>query len=213
MGLDIIAVTDHNSAENVIAAKKAAAHTDLTVLAGMEITSSEEAHILALFDDVERIEELQETVYDNLLPGVNDEKRFGDQIVVNEKEEVLDFNQRLLITATELTAHSIVNTIHSLGGLSIASHIDKDIFSIISQLGFIPDDLKFDALEMSPGIDREKAEQLFMLYNSYTWMSSSDAHHLRDIGKRTTGFFMKEPTIKEMALAIKNINGRGVEWK
>jgi hypothetical protein len=213
MGLDIIAVTDHNSAENVIAAKKAAAHTDLTVLAGMEITSSEEAHILALFDDVERIEELQETVYDNLLPGVNDEKRFGDQIVVNEKEEVLDFNQRLLITATELTAHSIVNTIHSLGGLSIASHIDKDIFSIISQLGFIPDDLKFDALEMSPGIDREKAEQLFMLYNSYTWMSSSDAHHLHDIGKRTTGFFMKEPTIKEMALAIKNINGRGVEWK
>ena len=84
-GIDIIAITDHNSAENVVAAKKAAEDTDLTVLAGMEITTSEEAHILALFDDIESSIKLQDIVYEHLLPGENDEKRFGEQIVVMRK--------------------------------------------------------------------------------------------------------------------------------
>jgi hypothetical protein len=211
--IDIIAITDHNSAENVVATRKAAENFNITVFAGMEITSSEEAHILALFDKVEDIMKLQEIVYANLLPGENDEKRFGEQIVVNEKDEVLAFNKRLLIAATKLTAHSIVNTIRSLGGLAIASHIDKDTFSIISQLGFIPEDLKFDALEMSPKIDRKKADILFEQYNSFAWVSSSDAHYLADIGKRVTDFYMHTPSIKEMLIALKNINGRRVEWK
>ena len=212
-GLDIIAITDHNSAENTIAAIKASENMSLTVLAGMEITSSEEAHILAFFDNADNIMELQDIIYKNLLPGENDEKLFGEQIVVNEKDEVLSFNKRLLIGATMLTAQEIVDTIHSLGGISVASHIDKDAFSIISQLGFITEDLEFDALEMSPNITREKVEETFATYNSFAWISSSDAHYINDIGKRTTGFFMNEPTLEEMALAMKKLDGRKVEWR
>ncbi len=211
-GLDIIAITDHNSAENITAAKKAAENTEITVLAGMEVASFEEAHILAVFDDIESVMRLQDVVYENLLPGENDAGQFGDQIVVNEKDEVLNFNNRLLIAATTLTAHSVINIIHSLCGLSIASHIDRDAFGIISQLGFIPEDLKFDALEISPGTDKEKAEHLFKDYNSFVWVSSSDAHYLEDIGRRTTSFFMKEPTIAEITSAIKKSDGRRVEW-
>lgn len=212
-GLDIIAITDHNSAENIIAAQKAAQNTGLTVLAGMEVASAEEAHILAIFDGIESAMNLQSVVYENLLPGKNDTKRFGDQIVVNEKDKVLSFNKRLLIAATTLSSNDIVNIIHSLGGLSIASHIDRDAFSIISQLGFIPEDLKFDALEISPLIDKETAEHLFKDYNSFTWFSSSDAHNLENIGERTTSFFINEPTIAEMTSAMKNIDGRKVEWE
>jgi hypothetical protein len=212
-GIDIIAITDHNSAENAAAAQRAAGSTDLTVLAGMEISSSEEAHILALFDSIEGIMKLQDIVYDNLMPGENDEKLFGEQIVVNEKDEVLDFNKKLLIGATMLTAQEIIDTIHSFGGLSVASHIDKDAFSIISQLGFITEDLAFDALEMSPNITRDQAEESFGSYHSFAWISSSDAHYINDIGKRTTSFLMNEPTIEEMALAMKKIDGRKVEWK
>jgi PHP family Zn ribbon phosphoesterase len=211
-GIDIIAITDHNSAENVIAAKKAARDTGLTVLSGMEITTSEEAHILALFDDIESIIKLQDIIYKNLMPGENDEKRFGEQIVVNEKDEVLDFNRRLLIAATELSVYSAVNTIHSLGGLSIASHIDKEVFSVISQLGFIPDNVKFNALEMSCHMDRKRAEELFVIYNSYAWISSSDAHYLDDIGKRTTTFVMNEPTTEDMVSAFNKIGERRVVW-
>ena len=208
--LDIIAITDHNSAENVIAAQKTAADTELTVLAGMEITSSEEAHILALFESVEDILKLQDIVYENLLPGENDEKRFGEQIVVNEKDEVLSFNKRLLIAATALTASSIVDTIHSIGGLAVASHIDREAFSIISQLGFIPDDLEFDALEISPRTNREEALTMFDNYNSYAWISSSDAHDVENIGQRTTSFYINNPTIEEISSAFKCVDGRRV---
>ena len=212
-GIDIIAVTDHNSAENIIAVINSAKGSDVTVLAGMEITSSEEAHILALFDDIDSILSLQEIIYKNLLPGENNEKRFGEQIVVNAADEVEYFNKRLLIAATALEAGSIVNTIHSLGGIAVASHIDKTTFSIISQLGFIPEDLLFDALEMSPNISRENAEQSFKKYDTATWVSSSDAHRISEIGQRTTIFYMKRPTLQEMKLALEKIDGRKVEWR
>ena len=212
-GIDIIAITDHNSAENVIASQKAACDSGLTVLAGMEVTSSEEAHILALFENAESVMQLQDRIYENLLPGTNDERRFGEQIVVNEKDEVAGFNTRLLITATTIDSLSMVEMIHSLGGLAVASHVDKGTFSIISQLGFIPDDLRFDALEMSPHIDRDQSGQKFGKYNTIGWITSSDAHYIRDIGQRTTSFFMKNPTLAEMALAFKNADGRRVEWK
>jgi PHP family Zn ribbon phosphoesterase len=211
-GIDIVAITDHNSAENVIAARKAAEQAGITVLSGMEITSSEEAHILALFDNAGSVMKLQDIVYKNLLPGENDEKLFGEQIVVNEKDEVMDFNKRLLIGATALSAKTIVDSIHNLGGIAIASHIDRDAFSIVSQLGFIPEDLKFDALEMSCNIERAKALIFYKEYNAYAWVTSSDAHDIEDIGKKTSDFLMKEPTIEEMKMALKNIDGRKVEW-
>ena len=212
-GIDIIAVTDHNSAENVLAAQKAAWDRDLTVLAGMEIASSEEAHIIALFDDAEKAVTLQDIVYSNMLPMENDEKMYGEQIVVNEKDEVLGFNKRLLISATMLPAQDIIDTIHSLEGLAVASHIDREAFSIISQLGFITEEMGFDAIEMSSNIDRNTAETTFKMYNSYAWISSSDAHYPEDIGKRTVSFFIEGPTIKEMSLAFRNEDGRKVVWK
>jgi PHP family Zn ribbon phosphoesterase len=212
-GIDIIAVTDHNSAENVLAAQRAALDKDLTVLAGMEIASSEEAHIIALFNKVETVIALQDIVYANMLPEENDERMYGEQIIANEHDEVLGFNKRLLIGGTLLPAQDIMNTIHSLGGLVVASHIDKEAFSIISQLGFITEDMGFDALEMSPNMDRNTAEITFQMYNSYAWISSSDAHFPEDIGKRTVSFFMREPTIEEMSLAFKNEDGRKVVWE
>lgn len=210
--IDIIAITDHNSAENIISTQKAAVNKNTTVLAGMEITSSEEAHILALFDDIEGIQKLQDIVYRNLQSGENNENLFGEQIVVNENDEVLDFNKKLLIGATSLSAQEIVKTIHSLGGIAVASHVDREAFSIISQLGFIPKDLQFDALEISPKINKGKAEFSFRGYRFFPWITSSDAHWLKDMGRRTTGFYMHEPTIEEMRMALRNIEGRKVEW-
>jgi hypothetical protein len=221
-GIDIIAITDHNSAENVDAACKAALKTGITVLAGMEVTSSEEVHILALFKNIEKVMKLQELVYNNLLKfdipassrsSLKEGKWAMEQVVVNENDEVLRFNNRLLISSTTLNTYEIVENTHRLGGISIASHIDRDAFGILSQLGFIPDDLNLDAVEMSPSINRKTAEELYSAYTSIPWTTSSDAHFLKDIGIKTTVFLIKEPTIEEIASALKNIDGRKVEWE
>ncbi len=211
--LNIIAITDHNSAENVIAAKKAAESTGLTVLAGMEVTTNEEVHILAIFNDIEDVLKLQDVVYENLLHIENNAPDLiggFNQVVVNEKNEVLSFNNRLLIAATQLTAYSVADTIHSLGGLAIASHIDREVFGIISHLGFIPPDLKLDALEISPNTSLEKAKKIFDEYSHIPWITSSDAHNLNDIGKVSTGFLMHDSTFEELCMAIKGVDGRKV---
>lgn len=212
-GLDIIAITDHNSAENVEAARTAAEGKGLVVLAGMEVTSSEEVHVLALFESPDRAGLLQDMVYENLSTGENDERLYGHQLVVNENDEIMDFNKRLFIGATSLSALAILDLVRSLGGLSIASHIDREAFSVISQLGFIPEDLRFDALELSPRMSMERAESSFGNLKRFPWVSFSDAHHIDDIGKRVTAFTIEEPTFSEIRNAFARIGGRSILWE
>jgi len=204
-GIDIIGICDHNSSENSLAVMKAAMKTDIKVIPGLEVTSQEEVHVLALFDKVETALKLQELVYENL-PGENDEKVFGRQVIVNEKEEVEGFNNKLLIGATTIPLEEVIRLIHSFDGIAIASHIDKEAFSIISQLGFIPENLALDALEISPRITYEKAIKTYP-YN-YPITCSSDAHYPDDIGKGYTFFLLEEGSLAEIKKALKNEGGR-----
>lgn len=203
--IDILGICDHNSAENTPALIKSAQKHHLWVLPGLEITSQEEVHILALFDDPQPAFELQEIIYQNL-PGENDEKAFGLQVVVNEEDEVIRFNQKLLIGASALTVEEVIQTIHSLHGLSIAAHVDKEAFSLLGQLGFIPENLRLDALEISPNTSLDEARKKFK--NNYPITCSSDAHYPHDIGKGYTSFFLKECTVAEIKKALKNEEGR-----
>jgi PHP family Zn ribbon phosphoesterase len=210
LGINIIAVCDHNSAENVAVTRDLAREKGISVIPGMEISSSEEVHILGLFRDLEDALKMQAVVYDNLQPGENDEDRFGMQVVVNEIDEVMGFNRRLLFGATLLPVDRIVGLIHEFGGIAIASHIDREGFGIIGQLGFIPPEIEFDALEISRRISIDKALRTFAGYRHIPWVTSSDAHCLEDIGKRTTGLLLHHSTFEELRLALKGIGDRGV---
>ncbi|MFH0777630.1 MAG: PHP domain-containing protein [Candidatus Eisenbacteria bacterium] len=205
--LDIIGICDHNSAENVAAVRAAAAGCNVSVLPGLEITSQEEVHVLALFAEPEPAARMQEIVY-GCLPGKNDEEAFGVQVVVNEEGEVLSFNDRLLIGASTLSIEEIVDNIHALDGLAIASHIDREGFSIIGQLGFIPENLELDALEISPRIPYGEALTRFTSHHPLT--CGSDAHYLEDIGKGFTSLYMEEPTTREIKKALSFQFGRRV---
>jgi PHP family Zn ribbon phosphoesterase len=213
MGLHLIAVTDHNSAENAEAAIRFAAGKGLAVFPGMEVTSSEEVHILGIFKNMQDAALMQMLVYENLPPEENDEGYYGHQVVVNEHDEVLAFNRRLLITATSLSSSAIVEAIQSFDGLSIASHIDRESFSVLSQLAFIPDTLRFDALEISPMMERDEAEETFTGLKRFPWVSFSDAHYVRDIGRRFTTFAIREPTFSEIRKALGGIDGREIYWE
>ncbi len=206
-GLQIIAITDHNSAEN-IPAFNAIKYEDIKVFAGMEITTSEEVHVLALFEDYEKIKPLQEIVYETL-EGAEFDDRLGYQLVVNEKEEILSFVKRPLIGATKLNVFEIVKLIHRYNGLAIASHIDKEVFSIISQLGFIPEDIIFDGLEVSVYTDINEAKKRFGNLKA-PLIRSSDSHHLHEIGRAYTEFFIKAPSLEEIKKALRGEDGRRV---
>lgn len=207
--IDIIAICDHNSAENVRAAINVGADYEITILAGMEITSVEEAHILALFDNAEAVLDLQKKVYENLA-GENNEDVFGEQIIANEFDEVEGYNKRLLIGATALTIKTLVYEIHKRNGLAIAAHVDRQSFSIIGQLGFIPPDLELDALEISANINRPRAVERFPEIIKFPLITSSDAHFLQDIGKARTSFLLEEPTLNEIKKAFIVEDGRKV---
>jgi len=202
MGLDVIGICDHNTAENVVAVKKAGKKESL-VMGGMEVTSREEVHILALFDNNEDLFSLQQIVYENL-HGKNDTRVFGEQIIVDEKDEIIGTNQRLLIGATDLTVDKIVDTVHFLNGLCFASHIDRERFSIIGQLGFIPDGLKLDAAEVSPKTITSEFNQTY----GVPLVTFSDAHTIQDIGNSYTEFLINEPSVAEIKKALLNEDGR-----
>ena len=176
----------------------------------MELTSQEEVHVLAIFNSAEDVAAMQEIVYDTLQSGINDEFGIGYQLVVNELDEILDYNKRLLIGATSLSLGELVKNIHAFGGIAVASHIDRQNFSVISQLGFIPDDVSFDALEISYAMDLQDATVQFGRYTGIPWVTSSDAHSLADIGRRYTTFLLNEPTFDEIAQAFKG--ERTIQW-
>jgi len=202
-GLNIIGICDHNSAENVSAVKKSAEKEMIYIISGMEVTSKEEVHILALFDEEEKLFSLQEVVYENLR-GTNNERLYGEQVVVNENDEVIGFNRKLLIGATEIPVNRVVELIHQLNGLAIASHVDREGFSIIGQLGFIPEELPLDALEILTLLSKSK------LQSGLPIIISSDAHCLKDIGKGYTYFLMSNVNMSEIKKCLYGREGREV---
>ena len=202
IGLDMIGVCDHNSAENVAAVAKAGLREGLSVIAGMEITSREEAHILGLFEDERDLMEMQDLVYENL-PGENYEESFGPQTVVDEWDRVVGENHRLLIGATALTVEQLVDEIHKHSGLAIASHVDRERFSLIGQLGFIPDGLGLDAVEVSRP---PSAGQVY----DYPVVTFSDAHFLEDIGRSCTHFVIEDLSVGEIGKALRSEMGRRI---
>ena len=207
--LDIIGICDHNSSENVASVQKAASGHPLTVFPGMEVSSKEEVHTLALFDNMSHLQRFQRVIYDNL-PGENDEDYFGCQAIVNESDEVEGFNKYLLIGATSLSLQEIIGHIHRLGGLAIASHIDRESFSVIGQLGFIDPTFAFDALEVTPRLGLAKARETFPDLGNYPFITSSDAHFLRDIGTTCTEMWMAEGSFQELCMALRGEAGRRV---
>ena len=204
VGLHVISITDHNMVENCLYANEIGKKLGITVLFGMELQTLEEIHLLAFFDTYNLALAFQEKIY-SLLPDIqNDADYFGDQVVVNEENEIIRFENRLLLNSAQISITDATTWIKNHGGIAIPSHIDSPTFSIISQLGYIPDDLPFDALEVR---NKEKATELLSLImkKDIPFVSFSDAHYLVDIGKRRIELDLEEPNCTEISGALKQL--------
>jgi hypothetical protein len=202
--LDIIAVTDHNSGKNARAVMEAAADLPLTVIPGMEVQSREEVHLLSLFSSVEALEEWDAYIYKYLPDVHNDPAIFGYQAIVDKEGYVLRFEERLLINSLDLSLEEVVKGVRDRHGICVAAHVDREAFSIINQLGYIPADLPIAAVEITGG-------QRGKMPEGYEVVMASDAHKQRAIGQRRTLFLLEAPTLEELHQGLRREGGRRVE--
>lgn len=212
-GLNLIAVTDHNACHNAQAVMEAAVNTNIHVFPGMELQSKEEVHLLCLFDSLEPCREWQEKVFQALPVMANNEELFGPQYVVNAAGEWLRTEQRLLSTSADMTLEEIVDRVDALGGVVIPAHVDRPSFSLLSNLGLIPENLPVKALEVTPYFDQTKDLPKWPQLKDRCLIVNGDAHRLREIQNRTL-FLMAHPAIEEVLLAFAGQQGRqvSVEW-
>ncbi len=207
--LDLIVICDHNTAENAAATVREGARQGLAVLPGIEICSKEEVHLVTVFKEIEDTLKMQEFIYKHLT-GKNQPEVFGHQVVADEHDHVLGENPRLLIGATRLSLNDIVKKVHQLAGICISSHVDRPSYSLIGQLGFIPENLPLDAVEVSYRVPLNKARSQIPGIGNYPCVTSSDAHFLHDIGKVWTELVLAAPTLQELILALAGTDGRRI---
>lgn len=204
-GIEIIAITDHNCTKNVKGVFEAAKGTNLKIFYGIEITTKEEVHLLAYFPSLKKINCFNNFVEKNI-DKTNDRKVFDEQIIANGKDEILGFCKYNLFSAVKKSIGFIVEEIHLLGGLAIPAHIDREGFGIIGQLGFFPENIKFDGVEC---YDRNSS-LISDILKKYGSLTSSDAHKLEEIGKRKTMLKIKEPLFNEFVKALNFKDGREI---
>lgn len=208
--IDILGITDHNSTRHCRLITKLAADAGIFVLCGAEITSEEEVHCLAFMPGFDTLNILQEYL-DAHLPDIkNDVNKFGYQVQVDEEEQIIHEEEKLLISALDQSIDEIADFVHRHGGIFIPAHINRPAFGLISQLGFVPPDLNFDALELSRHISKTNFLSQNPHLSNLTFITSSDAHFPEDIGRIHTSFRIEKPCFNEIYLALKNQAGRSV---
>lgn len=184
-GLDAVAVSDHNSAGNVRAAMAAGKKAGVTVLPAMEVETEEEVHILTLYPSAEAAEAVAREVY-NALPDIkNRPEIFGEQLIMDEEDNIVGTEEKLLISPAALSINRLCDMVKAAGGLFIPAHVDRHSYSVLTNLGFIPDDIDIRCIEVS----RNTADLAAYIDSrpelaKYKVLRNSDAHYLGDIAQR-----------------------------
>jgi PHP family Zn ribbon phosphoesterase len=199
-GLDFIAVTDHNTAGNLAAVQECAKGKDIVVIPGIELETAEEIHLVCLFPSVEEAEKAGDIIFKSLPDIKNRREIFGIQYLMNERDEITGEMEQLLLTATSLTIEDSFRITRAFGGVVIPAHINRTSYSIMSNLGSIPDNLGIKYVEIAPGCEYE-------VPSGYLPFLSSDAHTLGDILERTSFLELPDKTIESLLTALRQDDG------
>lgn len=203
LALDLIAVTDHNSVENGFTAARLGERLGLKVLFGMEAQTREDIHVLCLFEDRLQAERFNDRVY-ALLPDVrNDPDLFGDQVVVDEHDNIIRQEEKLLLNALDIAIPDLLELVRVHDGVAIPAHVEAPPFGLLVNLGMVPAELAGAPLEIAYESSPEEVLRAFPGIRLQPLLRNSDAHYLRDIGRARTVFTAAAPTLPALLAAAR----------
>lgn len=203
IGLKIIGITDHNSTLHCNIVEKIANEYGIFVLKGVEVTSKEEIHCLAFFETDESLEIFQKYIEHKIVKIKYNTALHGVQAIVNEKNNIIDQLDYYLGAPLDASIYEIEEVTHTLDGIFVPAHVDRLKFSLISQLGYVPENIKADALEI---FNKTPVTQ-FLRENGHvshlSLVKNSDAHALSQIGSYYTTFICEKISYSEIKMALR----------
>lgn len=202
LGLDTVALTDHNSSKNCPAFFKAAKEQGIIPVAGMELMTEEQIHVLCLFPSLEAAMNFDAFVYERLFPMKNDEAIFGRQVITDETDKEIGTVENCLINSVSIDLYSLGIEVRSRGGIIIPAHIERAAFSLISSLGFVPDDSGFDCVEIRSKEAVENLKKNHEYLNLCKIIHNSDAHELEAMSTGENKLLVAEKSAEGILRAL-----------
>ncbi|MBO4217609.1 MAG: PHP domain-containing protein [Clostridia bacterium] len=180
-GLDLVALTDHNTAENCPAFAKAAEFYGVSALFGMELTTSEDIHVVCLFGTAEKAAEFSDYVKARHNRPKNQPEIFGRQLVMDEEDNIVREESGLLIYAADIDFETAGKTVFDMGGAAFPAHIDKTANGAVAILGTVPDYAGYRLCEVHDAANIPEISK-FVEYRDTAYICDSDAHYPDAIG-------------------------------
>lgn len=180
-GADVVAIADHNSARNLPAAQKVCDFYGLKLLPAIETNTAEEIHLLCYLPTVEAALDMGEEIYKTLPDMPIDKEIWGEQLIVDEEDNIVGRLDRLLTLASAFDVYDMKRMAEERGGIAVPAHADKDSYSALSVMGFLPDDLIFSTIELAHPHKLEEYEQKRLIPVGLSTLTSSDAHSLQQL--------------------------------
>ena len=198
-GLHIVALTDHNSVDNCPAFFKAAQFYGLTPIAGCELTTAEDIHVVCLFRELQNAMDFGDFLRNHRMQIKNKPEIFGRQLVMNEDDEIIREEESLLLTASDIPIENVKSVISGFGGICYPAHIDREANGVIATLGTFPLDCGFDFFELHDPENYYIYNEKYNLQN-LTPIFSSDAHYLEQISERKNFFEERVPVFEALGI-------------
>lgn len=182
--LDIMALTDHNTCLNCPAFFEAAEENGVIPIAGMELTTAEDIHVVCLFEKLSEAMDFSAYVNERRIAIKNRTDIFGNQLIMDGQDEIIGTEENLLPNATTITIDEVPDAVKGFNGVCFPAHIDKDSNGIVATLGVFPDTPFFPCAEIHNVEKTEEFREKFPILKDKTIVHSSDAHYLWDINGR-----------------------------
>lgn len=205
-GCEIIAITDHNTCKNAASVMKAGESCGLLVLPGMELCTSEEAHVVCLFETLESAMGFDAYIYKNMPHVKNKAEIFGEQRMLDENDELIGLEENLLLVSSFIGVNEVVSLAEEYGGTAFPAHVDRDSYSVLASLGTIPPEARFAAAEVTRDCDLDKLRQQYPELSQMRIVSDSDSHYLESLTGEPRRLHLPEKTCRAVINALKAAN-------